>query len=98
MRIVIITQNEPFYLSKNIDTLLKRLPDDHIVVGAVVTSASPFGKKENFFEKAVKTKKVFGLSFFIYYSFNFIYNKVFHKSVAQILSKYRINKIEYDQR
>lgn len=94
MRIVIITQNEPFYLSKNVDSLLKRLPDEHIVVGAVVTSASPFAKKENFFEKALKTKKIFGLSFFLYYSFNFIYNKVFNKSVTQILSEYGIKKIE----
>ncbi len=94
MRIIIITQNEPFYLSENLDTLLKRLPKEHIVVGAVVTSASPFGKKENFLQKALKTKKVFGLRFFLYYSLCFIFSKVFHKSVTKVLSKYGVNKIE----
>ena len=94
MRILIITQNEPFYLSKNIDTFFKKLPKEHIVVGAVVTSASPFGKKENFLQKALKTKKVFGLRFFLYYSLYFIYSKVFYKSVTQVLSEYGVNKID----
>ena len=94
MRIILITQNEPFYLSENLDTLIKDLPTEHVVVGAVVTSASPFGKKENFVEKALKTQRIFGLGFFLYYSFRFIYAKVFQKSIFQILSKYKINKIE----
>jgi len=94
MRIILITQNEPFYLSKNIDTLLKQLPEEHIVIGAVVTSASPFGKKEKFLDKALKTKKVFGLRFFLYYSLRFIYSKVFQKSVTQVLYEYGIDRIE----
>lgn len=59
MRIIIITQNDPFYLSENLNNFLKRLSKEHIVVGAVVTGASPFGKKENFLQKALKTKKFF---------------------------------------
>lgn len=94
MKIIIITQDEPFFLSKNLGALLKRLPAEHSIVGAVVTSASPFGKKENFLKKALKTKKVFGLGFFLYYSFHFIYSKVIHKSVTKELSRYRVNKIE----
>jgi methionyl-tRNA formyltransferase len=94
MRIIIITQNEPFYLCKNIDTLLKKLPKEHIVAGAVVTTASPFGKKENFLEKALKTKEVFGWRFFLYYSLRFIYSKVFQKSITQVLYEYDIDRIE----
>lgn len=94
MRIIIITQNEPFYLSENLNTLLKRLSKEHIVVGAVVTSASPFGKKENFLQKALKTKKVFGLRFFLYYAIQFIFSKIFNSSVTQVLSKYGVKKIE----
>lgn len=94
MRIILITQNDPFYLSKNIDTLLKQLPEEHIVVGAVVTIASPFGKKEKFLDKALKTEKVFGLRFFLYYSLRFIYSKVFQKSVTQVLYEYGIDRIE----
>ncbi len=94
MRILIITQNEPFYLSRNMDAFFKKLPKEHIVVGAVVTSASPFGKKENFLQKALKTKKVFGLRFFLYYAIRFIFSKIFNSSVTQVLSKYGVKKIE----
>ena len=94
MKIIIITQNEPFYLSENLETLLKELPKEHLIVGAVVTSASPFGKKESFLKKALKTKKVFGVNFFLHYTLQFIKSKIFLKSVTQILSKYGVNKIK----
>ena len=94
MRIIIITQDEPFYLSENLNYLLSRLPDNHQIVGPIVTNASPFGKKENFVEKALKTKRIFGLGFFSYYTIRFVYSKVFNSSVTQILSKYGVNKIE----
>ena len=60
MKLVIITQNDPFYLSSNLKFLLDRLPAEHKVVGVIVASASPFGKKETFFQKALKTNKIFG--------------------------------------
>jgi len=94
MRIVIITQDEPFYLSKNLIYLLKKLPKEHSIVGAVVTTASPFGKKENFIKKALKTNRIFGLEFFLYYSFRFIYAKVFQKSVTSILYEYEVERIK----
>ena len=94
MRIVIITQNDPFYLSKNLNHLLRYLPKEHSVVGAIVTNASPFGKKESFLTKALKTKSIFGLSFFLYYTFRFIYAKIFQKSVMRRLKDYGVNKIE----
>ena len=64
MRIVLITQNEPFYLVKNLKYLLKILPNKSTIVGCVVSEVSPFGKKESFFKKAKKTFDIFGLSFF----------------------------------
>ena len=63
MRIILITQNEPFYLSENLNTFIKRLPVEHNVVGAVVTSASPFAKRK-LLKKALKTKKVFWIRLF----------------------------------
>ena len=93
MRIIIITQDEPFYLSQNLNFLLSRLSDNYQIVGAIVTNASPFGKKENFIEKALKTKRIFGLRFFLYYAIRFIISKVFNNSVTQVLSKYGISKI-----
>ena len=93
MRIIIITQDEPFYLSQNIDYLLSKLSDNDKIVGAIVTNASPFGRKESFLSKALKTKRIFGINFFIYYSLRFTYAKIFRKSVTQILAKHGVNKI-----
>jgi methionyl-tRNA formyltransferase len=76
MRIVIITQDEPFYLTKSLRYLLNILPDHSEVVGCVVADVSPFGKKESFFTKAKNTYHVFGLKFFTYYSFKYLKSKV----------------------
>lgn len=80
MRIVIITQNEPFYLTKSLRYLLNILPDHSEVVGCVVADVSPFGKKESFFTKAKNTYNIFGLKFFTYYSFKYLKSKVNIKS------------------
>ena len=72
MRIVILTQDDPFYLGKNIDFLVKNMPKYAQIVGTVLFEVSPFGKRESFFDKMKKTYDVFGLKFFAYYSFKFI--------------------------
>jgi len=71
MRIIIITQDEPFYLADNLRYLLKILPKHSTVVGCVLNDVSPFGKKETFLQKIKKTYNVFGLQFFIHYSLKF---------------------------
>ncbi len=76
MRIIIITQDDPFYLGKNLEYFLGALPDHSQVVGCVVSDVSPFGKKESFFQKAIKTLQIFGLSFFIRYALRFIMAKI----------------------
>lgn len=75
MRIVLLTQDEPFYLAKNIDYLAKNLPDHSEIVGAVLFDVSPFGKKESFIQKAKNTISVFGINFFMYYSLKFLAHK-----------------------
>ncbi len=80
MRLVIITQNEPFYLTKNLRYLLEILPEHSKVVGCVVTKVSPFGKKESFFNKAKKTYNIFGFNFFVYYSLKYLKSKVDSKN------------------
>ena len=37
------------------------LPNKHKIVGCVVSSVSPFGKQESFFQKAIQTLNIFGL-------------------------------------
>ena len=98
MRIVIITQDEPFYLADNLRYLLEILPEHSSIVGCVVNDVSPFGKKETFLLKAKKTLDVFGLNFFIYYGFKFIKSKLdIRKSVKFFLRENFIKEIILDK-
>lgn len=87
MNILIITQNDPFYLKDNFNYLLDILPKYCEIVGCVVSDASPFGKKENFLKKTLKTFEIFGTKFFIYYSLKYIFNKLFNNSLKSLLKK-----------
>ena len=87
MRIVIITQDEPFYLAKNLSYLIKILPEHSEIVGCVVADVSPFGKKESFFSKAKKTFDVFGLYFFSYYTYKYLVSKLDSKANVSKLLK-----------
>ena len=91
MRILIITQNEPFYLAENLRYLIKILPNHSKIVGAVVTNPSPFGKKESFLNKAKRTLNIFGIKFFLYYGFKYIKN--FFRKNSQVKNVLKENKI-----
>ncbi len=93
MKIIIITQNEPFYLVNNLKYLLKILPNHIKIIGCVVSDVSPFGKKESFFKKTIKTYKIFGKRFFLYYGIRFIYYKLFKKNLYSFLSENNIERI-----
>ena len=91
MKIIIVTPNEPFYLSDNISYLLKNLKkNNHDIVSCVLLSPSPYGRRETFFSKSKKVLSVFGLSFFIYYTLKFIKTKLFKPSVKKVLN---LNKV-----
>lgn len=68
MRLVILTQDERSVLPEAIDYLLRRLDPDVEVVGAVIFSASPFGRAESAAVKAQKVLSIFGLRFALQYS------------------------------
>ena len=98
MRIIILTQSDPFYLAENIGYLLKSLPGHSQVVSTVVFDVSPFGKNESFIQKAKRTAKIFGLGFFVNYGFKFVFNKLNpKKSVEYILKKNDIPVIKLDK-
>lgn len=98
MRIVILTQDDPFYLGKNIDFLVKNMPKYAQIVGTVLFEVSPFGKRESFIDKMKKTYDVFGLKFFAYYSLKFIKSKLnAGNSVAKVLGKYSIPLIQIEE-
>lgn len=90
MKIVIITQKEPFYLAKNIQYLIDEIKKNHVIVGAIITDVSPFGKRESLLFKSRKTLRIFGFKFFTYYSFLFLFSKLFTKSINSIFLKNQI--------
>jgi len=74
------------------------MPKHSEVVAAVVAKPSPFGKKENFLNKVLRTYKIFGMKFFIYYSIRFILN-AFRTSTSLdfVLKKNSIKKIQLNK-
>ena len=89
MNIVIITQDDPFYLAKNIDYLIENLPKGAKVVGCVVFDVSPFGKRESFTDKIKRTHQIFGTGFLIRYGIKFVLNKLDSSTkVDKVLNKH----------
>jgi methionyl-tRNA formyltransferase len=98
MNIVIITQDDPFYLYDNFEYLLKVLPSHSTITACVVNDVSPFGKKETFFQKAKKTFDIFGLKFFLHYTGKFIKNKFSKQKDIRVLLKNKgIPEIKLDK-
>lgn len=91
MKIVLITQDDPFYLAKNLDYLITNIPAHSRVTAAIVLDVSPFGKRETFIQKAKNTLNIFGLGFFLHYAFRYFKSKLDpQKSVHKILGKHRV--------
>lgn len=91
MRIVLLTQADPFYLAENLDFLLSHLPSRSDVVATVLFEASPFGKKESWCTKMKKTYQVFGFNFFVHYGFTFLLNKLnANKNVKNVLQRHKV--------
>lgn len=98
MNIVLITQDDPFYLAHNIDYLINNLPGHSKIAACVLLDVSPFGKKETILQKAKKTYGIFGLRFFIRYSLRYLLNKFDNsKKVKYILHIHNIPIIELNQ-
>ena len=93
MKILIVTQDDNFYLPRPINDLVDKLMINHEVVGAVVLDPSPYGKKEKFLKKAIKTLSIFGIRFFTYYTILFIINQMKKVSVRNVLKKKNVKVI-----
>ncbi len=97
MRIVLITQDDPFYLPRNLDYLFGNLPQGTEVVGCVVSKVSPFGKRESFLAKAKRTYDVFGLHFFIRYGLDFVVSRLPHRrGVKDVLAKHGVPELHIE--
>lgn len=88
MKIVVITQDDPFYLPNALPVFFEGLRERHEITGCVLLQASPFGKKETFWQKAHKTYRIFGLSFFLHYAYKFAFARIFRRNaVARLFEK-----------
>ena len=68
MRLVFLTQEDPFYLPTIYQYLLPKLKaEGHEVVASVLFDVAPFGKKESKVKQLIDTYKVFGLGFTVHY-------------------------------
>ena len=68
MRLVFLTQEDPFYLPKIYQYLLPKLKaDGHEVSASILFDVAPFGKKESKVKQLIDTYKVFGLGFALHY-------------------------------
>ena len=73
MRLVFLTQEDPFYLPKIYQYLLPKLKaEGHEVVASVLFDVAPFGKKESKVKQLIDTYKVFGLGFTIHYIVQYV--------------------------
>jgi len=91
MKIILVTQADPFFLGRNIDYLLKNMPGHSKVVGCVVFDVSPFGKKETFFGKIKKTINIFGFDFFVRYTLRFILARISNRwQVKNVLARHKV--------
>jgi len=93
MRIVLITQNDVFYLPAAIDYLLEHFPSHSQVVGAVVADVSPFGKRESIVRKTWKTLRTFGPLFFVRFSVKYAVRKLSGADVPAVLRKRGIPRV-----
>jgi methionyl-tRNA formyltransferase len=91
MRIVLVTQNDPFYLGKAIQYLLEKMPSYANVAACVVFKPSPYGRKENFVKKAYKALVLFGPYFFLRYGLYYVQSKfILSRSLTIVLKRKRI--------
>ena len=92
VRVIFITQEDPFYLATSFRYILDHLPPAIEVVAAVVLSGSPFGARHSFFGKTWRIYEVFGLRFLWHYGWRFLRAKLDRsQSVAQL---FRARSIE----
>lgn len=99
MNVVILTQNDPFFLAENLEYLFSNIPKKINISGCVVFDASPFGIKESFYQKAKKTLEIFGLRFFLRYALIFLKNRFDNKKdVIAALNRYGIPIIHLEDK
>ena len=85
MKIIIITQDEPFYLGKYIGYLFANLPSWAKVSGVVILDASPFGKPNSFLDRIIED---------LYRIRGNVFSEIYTKIYLCKINKYKISNKE----
>ena len=94
MRLVFLTQEDPFYLPKIYQYLLPKLKaEGHQVIASVLFDVAPFGKKESKAKQLIDTFQVFGFGFTIHYILQYI-KSMFGKDVEGVMKTNGIETIK----
>ena len=98
MRIVLLTQDDPFFLAENINYLIDNLPPHSELVACVLFKVSAFGKSKGFITQAQETRSIFGTKFFIRYGFKFVFNKFNKKKkITHVMHMHNIPLIQLEK-
>jgi len=91
MKLIILTQDDPFYLPEAIDYFLKTLPKNFKVQSIVLLPQTVSGRKTNFFLKIFDTFKIFGFWFFLKYTIRYLVQKIFiRKTITKISHEHNL--------
>lgn len=85
MRIVFITQDDPFYLGESFESLLSNLPAGVTPAAGCILNFTPYNKNESLLKKIGRTCKVFGVVFLAQYLLRYA------KSI--VCARYRVRRV-----
>jgi methionyl-tRNA formyltransferase len=98
MRLVFLTQDDPFYLPKIYQYLLPKLKTEgYELVASVLFDVAPFGKKESKIKQLIDTYKVFGLGFTVHYILQYV-KGLLGKDVKGVMEAYGIETVKLTNR
>lgn len=92
LRIVLITQDDVFYLPDAIAHLLGRIAP-HQVVGCVVLGMSVFGRDDAAHKKILKTWRIFGGRFLLHYGVAFVLARIRRGDIRALLRRAQIAQV-----
>jgi len=90
MNIILLTQDDPFYLAESTKDLIEKIDktDEHRIIHVIITKPSVFGRQESVINKIFKTWSIFGACFFLHYSYKYFVRRVLlRKSVFSVVNK-----------
>lgn len=96
MKIIFLTQDDPFYLPTIYKYLIPKLKNNGIeIISTILFDVSPFGVKKSKISQLFDTYNTFGLKFTFHYSLNYLKN-FFRKDIKKVMGDYKINVIKLD--